>query len=289
MTRVAFNGLGTMGSGMAARLLAAGFELTVYNRTPAAAERLREAGARVAATPAEAAAYADAIITMVSDDCASREVWTGPHGALSAVRHGALLIDSGTLSPAWIRELAELAQARGCQFLDAPVTGSRSQAESGQLFFLVGGSAEAFERARPILQAMSRGMAHLGPTGAGVTMKLINNLVCGVQAAGLAEALAWIERSGLEPENAMGVLAEGAPGSPLVKALAERMMKRAYDVNFRLDLMTKDLRYAASEAHQSGVDLAAGKAALQHFEKAVAKNLGGLDLSAVVESFRNNA
>lgn len=288
MTRVAFNGLGTMGSGMAAQLLAAHFDVTVYNRTPAAAEHLRQAGARVAATPAEAAAHADAVITMVSDDDASREVWTGAHGALAAARHGTLLIDCGTLSPAWVRELAALAQARGCDFLDAPVTGSRPQAASGKLCFLVGGGAEAFERARPILQPMSRDMAHLGPTGAGVTMKLINNFVCGVQAAGLAEALAWIERSGLEPERAACVLSEGAPGSPLVKALADRMMKRSYDVNFRLDLMAKDLRYATTEAQQSGVELAAGKAALQHFEKAVAKNLGGLDLSAVVEPFRDN-
>jgi 3-hydroxyisobutyrate dehydrogenase len=288
MTRVAFNGLGTMGSGMAAHLLAAGFEVTVYNRTPAAAERLGQAGARVAATPAEAAAHADAVITMVSDDRASREVWTGARGALSTAKKGTLLIDSGTISPAWVRELAALAQARGCDLLDAPVTGSRPQAEKGELFFLVGGSAEAFERARPVLQPMSRGMVHLGPSGSGATMKLINNFVCGVQAAGLAEAVAWIERSGLEPEQAVCVLTEGAPGSPLVKALASRMMKRSYDVNFRLDLMTKDLRYATSEAQQSGVELAAGKAALAQFERAVDRNLGGLDLSAVVEPFRNH-
>jgi len=288
MTRVAFNGLGTMGSGMAAQLIAAGFEVTVYNRTTAAAERLRHAGARVAATAAEAAAHADAVITMVADDRASREVWTGANGALSTVARGTLLIDSGTLSPAWVRELAALAQARGCDFVDAPVTGSRPQAETGELFFLVGGSAAAFDRARPILEPMARGMVHLGPSGSGATMKLINNFVCGVQAAGLAEALAWIERSGLEPEHAVCVLTEGAPGSPLVKALANRMVKRAYDVNFRLDLMAKDLRYATSEAQQSGVELAAGKAALAHFEKAVAQNLGGLDLSAVVEPFRND-
>ena len=287
MTRVAFNGLGTMGSGMAARLLGAGFAVTVYNRTSRAAEALRKAGARIAASPMDAARDADAIITMVSDDCASREVWTGSQGALSAARAGTVLIDSSTISPGWARELAALAAARGCDLLDAPVTGSRPQAESGELFFLVGGRAEAVEKARPILQPMSRGLVHLGGSGAGATMKLINNFVCGVQAAGLAEALAWIERSGLEPADAVCVLTEGAPGSPLVKALAERMRKKTYDVNFRLDLMTKDLTYAALGARQSGVELSTGKAALQHFEEAVEKGLGGLDLSAVMEPFRD--
>jgi 3-hydroxyisobutyrate dehydrogenase len=287
MTRVAFNGLGTMGSGMAARLLGAGFAVTVYNRTSRAAEALRKAGARMAASPMDAARDADAIITMVSDDCASREVWTGPQGALASARAGTVLIDSSTISPGWARELAALADARCCELLDAPVTGSRPQAESGELFFLVGGRAEAVEKARPILQPMSRGLVHLGGSGAGATMKLINNFVCGVQAAGLAEALAWIERSGLEPADAVCVLTEGAPGSPLVKALAERMRKKTYDVNFRLDLMTKDLTYAALEARQSGVELSTGKAALQHFEEAVEKGLGGLDLSAVMEPFRD--
>jgi len=286
MTQIAFNGLGTMGAGMAKRLLGAGFGVTVYNRTPGAAERLRDAGARVAATPAEAARDAAAVITMVSDDRASREVWTAPQGVLAAVRPGTLLIESSTLTPGWVRELADMAQARGCDLLDAPVTGSRPQAQSGELFFLVGGSAEAVERARPIMQPMSRGLVHLGGSGAGATMKLINNFVCGVQAASLAEALAWIERSGLDRAESVSILAQGAPGSPLLKTLAQRMSTKTYDVNFRLDLMAKDLGYAESEARSHRVELATASAALRDFEKAIGKGLGGLDMSAIVEPLR---
>src|SRR5580658_10520118 len=284
MTRVAFNGLGAMGAGMTRRLLSAGQELVVYNRTPHAAELLVQAGARVAATPAEAAQNADVIITMVSDDCASREVWTGEHGALDAAQPGAILIDSSTITPHWARELAAAAQQRGFEFLDAPVTGSRPQAQSGELLFLVGGSAEALEKARPVLQPMSRGIVHFGPAGAGATMKLINNFFCGVQAAGLAEALAWIERSGLQRAAALSILTEGAPGSPLVRVLAGRM-GAVSDVNFRLELGAKDLTYAHSEAARAGVDLSMGAAALHRFEEAVGAGLGNRDISAVAEIF----
>jgi 3-hydroxyisobutyrate dehydrogenase len=286
MSRVAFNGLGSMGAGMARRLLSAGHELAVYNRAPQAAQLLAQAGARVAATPAEAAQNADVIITMVSDDCASREVWTGADGALDAAQPRAILIDSSTITPHWARELAAAAQQRGCEFLDAPVTGSRPQAQSGELLFLVGGAAEALEKARPVLQPMSRGILHFGPAGAGATMKLINNFLCGVQAAGLAEALAWIERSGLQRAAALSILTEGAPGSPLVRGLAGRMGSVS-DVNFRLELMAKDLTYAHSEAARAGVDLSLGAAALRRFEEAVGAGLGNRDLSAIVEVFKD--
>lgn len=286
MTKVAFIGLGTMGSGMAARLLAAGFHLTVYNRTRQTAEGFRKNGAAVAETPAEAARDADAVIAMVADDRASRQVWTGAGGVLDEVRAGALLIDCSTISATWARELAALAETRGCAFLDAPVTGSRPQAHSGELLFLVGGPAEAMERARAVFQPMSRDAVHLGGNGAGATMKLINNFVCGVQAVALAEAVAWVERSGLEPKAAVSILTAGAPGSPLVKALAERMSTKSYDVNFRLELMAKDLNYAGREAERTGVELCTAKAAQGRFESAVQQGFGGYDLSAVVEPLR---
>jgi len=286
MTKIAFNGLGTMGSGMAARLISAGFDVTVYNRTPERAQHLREAGARVAATPAEAAADADAVIAMVADDAASREVWLGPQGALAAARKGVVLIDSSTVTPGWIRELAAQTESHGCPLLDAPVTGSRTQAHGGELLFLVGGDADVVERCRPVFKPMSRGVVYLGPNGAGATMKLINNFLCGVQAAGLAEAMAWIERSGLERAGALSILTGGAPGSPLVKALSERMSNRDYQVNFRLDLMAKDLRYAVGEGHRAGVELQTGLAALRRFEEAAGSGFGDRDMSAVVEPLR---
>ena len=131
---------------------------------------------------------------------------------------GTILIESSTVSPSWVAELAELAAARGAQFLDAPVTGSRMQAEAGQLSFLVGGSDATVEAATPVLKAMSKEIVHLGPVGSGAKMKLINNFLCGVQIASLAEGLTWIERSGLDREKALAVLKSGAPGSPLLGA-----------------------------------------------------------------------
>ena len=286
MTKIGLNGLGVMGSGMAGRLLGAGFDLTVYNRNPERAEPLRQAGAKVAATPAEAAEGADFVITMVADDGASREVWLGESGALESAQPGAILIDCSTLSPGWIRELAAQAETKGCPFLDAPVTGSRPQAQNGELLFLVGGSSEALEKARPVLQPMSRGVVHLGANGAGAVLKLINNFLCGVQAASLAEAMVWLERSGLDRDQALQILTGGAPGSPLVKALAERMSKQNYETNFRFELMMKDLAYAHAEASRAGIDLATAAAAVRRFEQGAAAGYGSQDISAVVEALR---
>ena len=154
--KVAILGLGTMGGGMAANLLKAGFSLTVYNRTAAKAEPLISAGARLASSPADAAKGAAVIISMLADDAASRSVWLGRDGALEAAEHGAVLIESSTVSPAWVAELADLAANHGAELLDAPVTGSRTQAGAGQLSFLVGGSEAALKAATPILQSMSK-------------------------------------------------------------------------------------------------------------------------------------
>jgi len=283
---VAILGLGTMGAGMASKLLDAGFSLTVYNRTAAKAQFLVDRGARLASSPAEAAAGADTLISMLADDAASREVWMGKHGALAAVTPGAILIESSTVSPAWITELAALAASHGAELLDAPVTGSRMQAETGQLNFLVGGSAQALQTATPALKAMSKQIVHLGPVGSGAKMKLINNFLCAVQVASLAEGLTWIERSGLDRSEALAVLKTGAPGSPLLGAISERMVNQNYEVNFLLKLMTKDLVYAEAEAALCRVDLKTAQVARTLFEDAIAKGFGDDDMAAVIEPLR---
>jgi 3-hydroxyisobutyrate dehydrogenase len=275
-----------MGAGMAANLLKAGSSLTVYNRTAAKAQALIGAGARLASTPAEAAKGASIVIGMLADDVASREVWAGKDGALEGVEPGAILIESSTVSPAWIAELAVLAAQRGTELLDAPVTGSRAQAAAGQLTFLVGGSDDALAAATPVLKAMSKGIVHLGPLGSGAKMKLINNFLCGVQAASLAEGLAWIERSGLDPQKALSILNSGAPASPLLAAVSERMVNRNYAVNFLLKLMTKDMLYAQAEAATCNVDLKTAEAARNLFEAAEAKGFGELDMASVIEPLR---
>ncbi len=284
---VALLGLGTMGAGMAANLLKAGFSLTVFNRTAAKAQGLVGAGAHFASTPAAAAKGASVIISMLADDAASREVWLGKEGALEAAEKSAVLIESSTVSPAWIAELAAVAAQRGSDFLDAPVTGSRMQAEAGQLSFLVGGSEAALEKAAPVLKAMSKEIVHLGSVGSGAKMKLINNFLCGVQVASLAEGLTWIERSGLDREKALSVLKSGAPGSPLLGAISARMVSKKYDVNFLLRLMTKDLLYAQNEATDCNVDLKTAEVARSLFEVAIAQGFGDEDMSSVIEPLRN--
>jgi 3-hydroxyisobutyrate dehydrogenase len=276
-----------MGSGMAANLLKAGFKLTVYNRTEAKAQPLVAAGARYAATPAGAAQDASIVIGMLADDAASREVWTGKDGALNSAGKNTIAIESSTVSPAWITELAALAAAHGAEFLDAPVTGSRTQAAEGQLTFLVGGSANVLEAATPALKAMSKEIVHLGPTGSGARMKLINNFLCGVQAASFAEGLTWIERSGLDPQKAVAVLNAGAPSSPMLRAMGDRMLNRNYTVNFLLRLLAKDMRYAEAEAAASQVDLQTAEVARKLFERAIAAGYGEQDMASVVELLRN--
>jgi 3-hydroxyisobutyrate dehydrogenase len=286
-TKVAILGLGTMGSGMAANLLKAGFPLAVYNRTPAKAQPLVEAGARLATTPADAARGASIVIAMLADDNASGAVWLGPNGALEAADKDAILIESSTVSPQWIAELAGCAAQHGVEFLDAPVTGSRLQAQAGQLSILVGGSEAALAAVTPVLKAISKEILHLGPVGSGAKLKLINNFLCAVQIASLAEGLAWIERSGLDREQALAFLKTGAPGSPVFATVSARMVGQIYDVNFMLKLMAKDLLYAQNEAARCDLDLTTAKVARSLFDDAVMRGFGDEDMASVIEPLRN--
>src|SRR5215468_10072497 len=192
-TRIALLGLGTMGSGMARRLLLNGFPLTVFNRNVEKAYPFAAESARVATFAKDAAGDADVIISMVADDNASRSVWLGENGALAAVSSGAVCIECSTVSVDWVRELAAAMSAKNCEFLDAPVTGSKLQAAGGELNFLVGGDPATLEKVRPVLTAMSRSIVNVGPVGSGALLKLINNFICGVQVAALAEGMAMIE------------------------------------------------------------------------------------------------
>jgi 3-hydroxyisobutyrate dehydrogenase len=284
--RVALLGLGIMGQGMAGRLLSAGFPLTVYNRNRARAEGMVKSGARVANSPSEAAADADVIIAMVSDDAASREIWMGANGALAVARPGTCLVEASTLSVRWVEEFAAAAAKQKCEFLDAPVTGSKPQAADGQLLFLVGGSATVLERVRPVLAAMSRDIVYLGPTGSGARLKLINNFLCGVQAASLAEAVSMIYAGGLDPEKSLSVLTGGAPASPLIKLISARAASGDKDTNFILRLMAKDLGYARDEAKRAGLTAETSSAALEIFKQAIEKGYGDMDVSAVVNSLK---
>lgn len=287
MKKIALLGLGTMGSGMGQNLLKAGFDLTVYNRTPSKADPLRSKGAIVAASPSDAVRDADVILSMLADDDASRAIWLGESGVLQASKQGSVFIECGTVTPGWIEELSSAATGHNAVLLDAPVTGSRMQAEAGELTFLVGGSEDALEKVRPVLDAMGKKVVHVGPSGSGSRLKLINNFLCGVQLASLAEAVGWIEHSGLNEEVAIDALCTGAAGSPLLKTMSQRMLNRDYRVNFLLRLLEKDLRYAQKDAKQSDISLDTGTAPIQLLERARNLGFGDDDMSSVIEQFRS--
>ncbi len=275
-----------MGGGMAAVLLKAGFPLAVYNRNSERAKPFEVQGARVAESPQDAAKGADIVISMVADDNASRGVWTGANGVLEDIATGTVLVECSTISPGWARELAGLAAAKDCPFLDAPVTGSKAQAASGALRFLVGGDAATIQRVEPVLKALGTEIIPLGPPGSGALLKLINNMVCGVQVASIAEAVALIEKSDLDSKIALKVLTGGAPGSPLVKGVSERMTSHDDTVHFAAQLMSKDLSYALAEGEGHGVTLETVAAARRVFERAGESGRGGKDISAVIEPLR---
>ena len=283
--RVALIGLGVMGAGMAASLVRAGFSVALYNRDPARAEPFA-ALARLADSPRAAAEGADIVISMVADDDASRAVWLGEEGALKGVAAGAVCIEASTLTPKWIAQWAQAVADSGCAPLDAPVTGSRVQAEAGELNFIVGGSPEALDKARPVLSAMGKSITLLGATGSGALFKLINNFLCGVQLASFAEALAMIERSGLDRDAAVGLLTNGAPASPLVKGVAGRVLAGDETLNFRVRLMAKDLHYAVGEAGRMSLDLSTAKNAHNVFAGAVTAGFGEQDISTVYKFVR---
>jgi len=283
--KVAVLGLGIMGGGMAGQLIAKGFDVTVWNRDPAKARPLGEAGAAVAASPTDAAQGAAFVIAMLAHDDASRDVWLGENGALAAMDAGTVAIECSTLSVAWAKTLAAAATERALGFIDAPVTGTKPQAAGGTLRFFAGGEAAILARAEPVLMAMGTEVIRLGPVGSGALLKLINNFLCGVQVASLAEAITMVERSGLDVKQSIDALTAGAPGSPLVKLLATRMTQRDYQPNFLPGLMAKDLRYAASTFAAQGIELASADVARARFEAAAAQ-FPNADMASVAEVIR---
>ena len=286
--RVAFLGLGIMGSGMAGRVLSSGFPLTVYNRSREKAMPFANRGAVVAVSPREAATGAEIIISMVADDNASRGMWMGEDGALAGATPGSVLIESSTVSVGWVHELAGAAHQPQCELLDAPVTGTKPHAASGELFFMVGGSIAALEKARGVLSVMGREVLYLGPSGSGALLKLINNFVCGVQAASFAEAVALVNVSGMDQGKCLEVLGNGALASPLIKRMLASKSANDYTPNFPLKLMAKDIGYAMNEATKNGTTLRTAAPALEIFKRAAAEGLGDQDFSAVLKAALQN-
>ena len=278
MTTVAFCGLGRMGAPMAARLLDAGHELRVWNRTPGKAGPLVDAGATEAGSPAEAAAGAEVVITMLADPAAVEEVVAG-----AGLRAGATLVEMSTVGPDAVRSLAA-GLPEGVDVLDAPVLGSVPQATDGTLKVFVGGEAEVFERCRPVLEAMGT-PRHLGALGAGAAMKLVANSTLGALMTGLAEALALADALGLEESPVLDILSESAIGTT-VKSKRDKIESGVYEPNFSLALAAKDLRLVTQAAETAGVELRLAPAARSWLEQADEHGLGDLDYSAVIADIR---
>ena len=280
MSTVAFIGVGAMGSRMAMNLHAAGHSLRVFNRNREKTRPFADKGIQVCDSPAAAAKGAEFVCSIVSDDIATREVMLGSKGIVDAAAAGTIILDSSTNTPAMAREVAFAARAKGIFYLDAPVSGSIAQAQGKELVILVGGDKAAFDKAQPVLSAMGRMVRRIGDSGAGATLKLVNNMISASLTATLAEAAQAIEAAKLDRDAALEVLAEGAAGSRLVKTKLPKILKRDFAPQFQLELMDKDLRYFLALAQE--LDRPAPIASLVRSQyQAARREFGKLDSCAV--------
>ena len=273
MPRVAFIGLGRMGHGMAGRYLDAGFDVALWNRSKAKADDLIARGAQWAASPKEAAAGADAVVTMVADDEASHAVWLGKDGAAVSMKPGALAIECSTVSHRHALDMARELRAKGLIYIDCPVTGLPSAAAEGKLTLLVGADGDDLEKARPYLAPISTTIRHFGTVGSGTVFKLINNLMGAVQIASLAEGVAMAEQAGLDMKLVAEALGSGAVASPQVIRHSKRMVARDFSgASFTTALRHKDATYAVrlAESLLAGPPLV-GQAAVEAYAKAKAE------------------
>ena len=254
-TTLGFVGLGTMGRAMALNLLAAGYDLQVYNRTRSRMDPLVREGARAASSCQDAAAGSDVVITMLSDSPVVREVVLGEGGVLSGCGRGTIIVDMSTISPSVTREIARECDKRGVVFLDAPVSGGESGAIEGTLSVMVGGSAAAVESVRPILEVMGSNITHMGASGSGQAAKLCNQVVCGLNILAVCEGLALGLAGGLDPKTLLDAIGGGAAGSWMLSNLAPRMMVQDWSPGFRIALQQKDLRLALESAAEKKLPL----------------------------------
>ena len=281
-------GLGLMGRPMAMNLLKAGHPVTVWNRTASRADELVSAGATLVKSPRDAAAAADVLITMVSDPPALEEVLWGSDGkkdaaAFPALKPGSTYIDSSTVSPALARKIAAACKERGIKFLDAPVTGGDWGAKKGELVFMVGGDADTLKAMEPIIGVMGKRWFHLGPNGAGQTIKLAMNLILALQVDSLAEALALVTRAGLKGESLVEVMQSSMARSGVLDVKAPNLLKGEYIPSFPLRLMHKDLSLALELGNQIGVALPAAAAARETYSYVKGASKQDLDYSAVMK------
>lgn len=288
--RVAFLGLGIMGSRMAVNLARAGHELAVWNRTRSRAEQFaQEHGAAAADTPAEAAAGAEAIVTMVVDGPQVRQILLGEDGAAFGAAQGALCIDCSTIGRAATLEVADGLREHGLEMVDAPVTGSSPRAEDGTLTIMAGGTPEDFARAEPLLGAMGELIVHCGPLGHGQMVKLINNAVAATNAAVVGQALVVAARAGLDLDALTRVMGAGSGASTMLELKGEPMRRHDYTTLFKLDHMLKDIRLCLEEGQADGAPFPFAALTREILTAASGRGLGDADFAALIEVLEADA
>lgn len=285
-TRVGFCGLGTMGAAMAANVAAAGFPLTVWNRTPGRAGAAVAAGAVEAVGPAAVAAASDVVVVCVSDTPDVEAVLFGEGGLAKGLAEGALVIDCSTISPGATREFAARLADAGVGLVDAPVSGGSEGAQKGTLTIMVGGSETDVARARPVLEAMGSSITHMGPVGAGQVTKAVNQVILSGVYLGVAEGMVLAMKSGLDAARVAEALAGGAAGSWVLQNRSGRMIDDEYPLGFRIALHLKDLGIALEQAREVGAALPVSALAAQIEAGLVARGYGDDDNSALARAIR---
>ena len=285
-TKVGLIGLGLMGKPMGMNLLKAGFPLTVWNRTASRADEPVAAGAKFAHSPRELAANSELMLSIVSDPPALEEILWGQNGAMQGLQRGSIYIDSSTVSPTLARKVATACEERGVRFLDAPVTGGDWGAKKGELVFMVGGDAATLAEAEPVLRVLGKKWFHLGPNGAGQTIKLAMNLILALQVDALAEALALVTAAGLHGEKLVEVMQSSMARSGVLDIKSQNLLKGDYTPSFPLRLMHKDMRLALELAQQTHVKLPATEAAFKTYSAVKEAAKEDLDYSAVMKFWK---
>ncbi|MHA6805764.1 2-hydroxy-3-oxopropionate reductase [Salinifilum ghardaiensis] len=282
MSRIGFIGLGIMGGPMAANLVAAGHEVVGHNRSRAKVDRLVEQGGTAASSIAEAVRGADVVITMLPDSPDVEEAVTGEDGVLAHARPGTLLIDCSTIRPDVARRVDEAAADKGVRVLDAPVSGGEPKAIDGTLSIMAGGSEEAFAAARELLDVVGSTIVHVGPAGAGQTVKAANQLIVAGNIGLLAEALVFLESYGVDTKAGLEVLGGGLAGSTVLDAKGTKMRDREFGPGFRLELHHKDMGIVQAAAREAGLTIPLGSLVSQLVAAANAQGDGALDHSGLL-------
>ena len=282
MKKIGFIGLGLMGSGMSMNLVKAGFPVTVWNRTASKMEPLLEAGAKGAGSPKEVAENSDIVVSIVTDSQDVEEVILGPEGAIHGARSGAVVIDMSTISPSVTRRIAEELGKKGVGMLDAPVSGGAIGARDGTLSIMVGGEDETFQECLPIFEAMGRTVTHVGGNGMGQTVKLVNQILVGTTMLGVAEALMFAKKSGVDLEKCHAAVSGGAAGSWQLTNNGARLLKGDHEPGFKVKDYLKDLRLIMEAAADANMPLVGTSVVHQMFRSLEAEGLTQKGTQAVI-------